>query len=139
METGKPIFQFQVVLKQSVTHPEQWEFVHPGKDSTGTPYPNYTWMLPLNHFPITHKVNPNGILVDCINQYCNNPVKGAFHRYDKSRFFSAPHFYIGSPYQQLRGDTAQQWRTFVSKFGLISGKPSVHKLEIFPNHLFVFI
>jgi hypothetical protein len=128
----EPLFEFQVVLKESVSTPGQWEFVHPGEDTAGNSYPNYTSKLPANDFPITHLVKPNGIIVNC-----NNEVKGAFHRYQRSRF-GGPHFYIGSPYQQLRGNTAQQWRAFVSKFGATSGKISVHKLQIFPNYLCVF-
>lgn len=128
---GKPLFEFQVVLKESVTTPGQWEFVHPGKDSAGNSYPNHTSKLPLASFPITHLVKPNGIIVNC-----NNQVKGAFHRYQKSRF--GEHFYVGSPYQELRGNTAQEWRGFVSNFGAISGKASTHKLQIFPGYLFIF-
>ena len=132
MNIGKPLFEFQVVLKESSTTPGQWEFVHPGKDNAGNLYPNYTSQLPLSNFPITHLVKRNGIIIDC-----NNEVKGAFHRYERSRFGSQ-HFYIGSPYQALRGNTAQQWRAFVSRLGALRGKTSVHKLEIFPNDLFVF-
>ena len=131
MEVEWPILEFQVVLQESVTTPGQWEFVHPGKNAKGNPYPNYTSKIPMALLPITHKVKRNGIVVDC-----NNEVKGAFHRYQKSRF--GEHFYIGSPYQELRGDTAQQWRDFVSKFGAISGRTSVHKLQIFPHNLFMF-
>ena len=131
MEAEKPILELQVVLKESVTTPGQWEFVHPGKDPEGNPYPNHTSKLPVMLFPITHKVKRNGIIVNC-----NNGVKGSFHRYQKSRF--GEHFYIGSPYQELRGDTTQQWRDFVSKFGAISGRASTHKLQIFPNNLFIF-
>jgi hypothetical protein len=100
MEVEKPILEVQVVLKESVTTPAQWELIHPGENPKGNLYPNYTSKLPLTLFPITHKVKPNGIVVNC-----NNEVKGAFHRYQKSRF--GEHFYIGSPYQKLRGDTAQ--------------------------------
>ena len=131
MEVEKPILELQVVLKESVTTPGQWEFVHPGEDTKGNPYPNYTSKLPVTLFPITHIVKRNGIVVNC-----NNEVKGAFHRYQKSRF--GEHFYVGSPYQELRGNTAQDWRAFVSKFGATTGKISMHKLQIFPNYLFIF-
>ena len=127
----KPLFEFQVILTESVTTPGQWEFVHPGKNPQGNPYPNYTSTLPLNYFPVTHLVNPNGIIVSC-----NNEVQGAFHRYQNSRF--GEHFYIGSPYKTLRGNTANRWRIFISKFNPISGNTSQHKLQIFQNYLFVF-
>ena len=131
MQTQKPILELQVVLKESETTPGQWEFVHPGKDTKGNPYPNYTWKLPLTLFPVTHKVRPKGIIVNC-----NNEVKGAFHRFQKSRF--GEHFYVGSPYLELRGNTPQEWRAFVSRFGASPGKISTHKLQIFPNNLFIF-
>src|SRR3972149_1244814 len=98
--------EFEVILEESITTPGQWEFVHPGKNSMGQQNPNHTSRLPLNIFPVTHLIDRFGIIVNC-----NDEVKGAFHRYDKSRFGNQS-FYIGSPYQKLRGGTATQWRNF---------------------------
>ena len=124
--------EFDVVLKESVSTPGQWEFGHPGKNSTGQQNPNYTSSLPLNIFPVTHKINKYGIIVNY-----NNGIKGAFHRYLKSRF-GDNHFYVGSPYQQLRGDTATEWRSFVQKFGVFPGEIKKLKLKIYPDKSFIF-
>ena len=87
--------EFQVVLKESIDTPGQWEFGHPGRDSLGLTYPNYTKKLPLDIFLVTHKKYIGGIIVTC-----NNKVEGAFHRSEKDRF-GLDHFYIGSPYLSL--------------------------------------
>jgi len=124
--------EFQVVLKESIDTPGQWEFGHPGRDSHGLGYPNYTWKLPLDIFPITHNKNKGGIIVNC-----NNKVEGVFHRYEKSRF-GLDHFYIGSPYLSLGKDSSNKWRDFIGEFNLLTGQSLTCKLKIFSNDQFEF-
>ena len=127
--------EFRVTLKESDTRPGQWEFVHPDKHRIGNKYhdlySNETDKLPLPLFPITHNVNKYGVIVTC-----NGEVKGAFHRYDADCRYGK-HFYVGSPYQTLRGDSARLWRDFIKQFGASTGVKIECKLQIFPGKCFV--
>jgi len=124
--------EFQVVLKESFDTPGQWEFGHPGRDSQGLAYPNYTWKLPLDIFAVTHNKNKKGIVVTC-----NNKVEGAFHRSEKDRF-GLDHFYIGCPYLNLGKDSSKKWRDFIKEFNLSSGQSLTCKLKIFSKNQFEF-
>lgn len=130
------LYEFHVTLMESETTSGQWEFTHPDKIQKDNKYydlyPNQTDNLPPLEYPITHKVKKWGEIV-----ICNNDFKGAFHRYDDNCRYGK-HFYIGSPFQTLRGKSGKLWRDFVGQFGVHTGIKIECKLQIFSSKRFVF-
>lgn len=121
--------EFKITLKESSDTPGQWEFVHPDMDERLNPlYVNNTDSLPMSIYPVTHRVQPEGILV-----ILNNEINGAFHRYDDDSRWGK-HFYIGSPYKTLHGKTDREWREFVKNLGAHEGRHINFKLFIFDNY-----
>ena len=128
--------EFRVTLKEKrfKDDPPQWIFIHPNKPPKEGGYPHQLHKLPLSEFPVTHIINPKGILVTCVDGRSNavkqnNSVIGAFYRFDGTDRFGYVRFSVGSAGGTNRNYTPQ-WRAFIQNFGVSRGQKEEADLKL---------